>query len=97
MGVDLDGARKDQQAAWTRVSSLDAKIKALDKDIKTLQDEVQAVSDKRDKAFESIKELRKQRDAEVNLIYIHFFLFFLFITRDLSLLSLLERIVVSDH
>ncbi|KAK3198929.1 hypothetical protein Dsin_022344 [Dipteronia sinensis] len=69
MGVDLDGARKDQQAAWTRVSSLDAKIKALDKDIKTLQDEVQAVSDKRDKAFESIKELRKQRDAENALFY----------------------------
>ncbi|KAK2639020.1 hypothetical protein Ddye_026815 [Dipteronia dyeriana] len=69
MGVDLDGARKDQQAAWTRVSSLDAKIKALDKDIKTLQDEVQAVSDKRDKAFESIKELRKQRDTENALFY----------------------------
>ena len=68
----------------TRVSSLDAKIKALDKDIKTLQDEVQAVSDKRDKAFESIKELRKQRDAEVNLICIHFYLLFFYLSQETS-------------
>lgn len=71
MGVDLDGVKKEQQAAWTKVSSLDAKIKALDKDIKALQDEVQAVTDKRDKAFETIKELRKQRDAENALFYEH--------------------------
>lgn len=71
MGVDLDGVKKEQQAAWTKVSTLDAKIKALDKDIKVLQDEVQAVTDKRDKTFETIKELRKQRDAEVNMNCIH--------------------------
>ncbi|KAL5802875.1 hypothetical protein ACOSQ4_031180 [Xanthoceras sorbifolium] len=69
MGVDLDGVKKDQQAAWTKVSNLDAKIKALEKEIKTLQDEVQAVTDKRDKVYESIKELRKQRDAENAFFY----------------------------
>lgn len=94
MGVDLDGVKKEQQAAWTKGSSLDAKIKALDKEIKALQDEVQAVTDKRDKAFETIKELRKQRDAEVNMIYIHILLS---ISRDLLLLAPLDRIMVSDH
>ncbi|KAJ7014701.1 proton pump-interactor 1-like [Populus alba x Populus x berolinensis] len=62
IGVDLDGVRKEQQVLWGKVDGLDGKVKALDAEIKTLQDELTAVTLKRDKAYETIQELRKQRD-----------------------------------
>ncbi|KAI9403301.1 hypothetical protein POPTR_001G399400v4 [Populus trichocarpa] len=62
IGVDLDGVRKEQQVLWGKVDGLDGKVKALDAEIKTLQDELTAVTQKRDKAYETIQELRKQRD-----------------------------------
>ncbi|KAJ6752057.1 hypothetical protein OIU85_002476 [Salix viminalis] len=62
MGVDLDGVKKEQQVLWGKIDGLDGKVKALDTEISTLQDELTAVTQKRDKAYETIQELRKQRD-----------------------------------
>jgi uncharacterized coiled-coil DUF342 family protein len=64
----LDGVRKEQQVLWGKVDGLDGKVKALDAEIKTLQDELTAVTQKRDKAYETIQELRKQRDEAVCLL-----------------------------
>ncbi|KAJ6332977.1 hypothetical protein OIU77_008935 [Salix suchowensis] len=65
MGVDLDGVRKERQALWEKLDGLDGKVKALDADIKVLQDELEAVFQKRDKTYETLQELRKQRDEGV--------------------------------
>ncbi|KAJ4842593.1 hypothetical protein Tsubulata_029708 [Turnera subulata] len=62
MGVDLTGVRKEQEAVWDKVMQLDKAIKALETEIDALQNELKIVTDKRDKAYESILELRKQRD-----------------------------------
>ncbi|CAK7327796.1 unnamed protein product [Dovyalis caffra] len=62
MGVDLDGVKKEQQVLWGKVDGLDGKLKALDAEITTLVNELTAVSQKREKAYETIQELRKQRD-----------------------------------
>ncbi|KAJ6724468.1 RNA-BINDING PROTEIN YLMH-RELATED [Salix viminalis] len=62
MGVDLDGVRKERQALWEKLDGLDGKVKALDADIKVLQDELEAVFQKREKTYETLQELRKQRD-----------------------------------
>lgn len=68
MGVDLDGVKKEQQVLWGKIDGLDGKVRALDTEISTLQDELTAVTQKRDKAYETIQELRKQRDEAVCLL-----------------------------
>ena len=62
MGVDLDGVRKERQALWEKLDGVEGKVKALDADIKVLQDELEAVIQKREKTYETLQELRKQRD-----------------------------------
>jgi predicted nucleic acid-binding Zn-ribbon protein len=68
MGVDLDGVRKERQALWEKLDGLEAKVQALDAEIKTLQDELEAVIQKREKTYETLQELRKQRDEAVCLL-----------------------------
>lgn len=65
MGVDLDGVRKEHQANWSRMKRLEEKLKEMDDDNKALQEELNTVTEKRDKAFRTIQELRRQRDEEV--------------------------------
>lgn len=77
MGSDLDGVKKESQAVWAKISHLEGKVKALDEEIEALQQEVNDVTEKRDKAFANIKELRKQRDEGVNLFSFHILLIFL--------------------
>ena len=65
IGGDLDGVKKERQAIWSKINQIDTVLKAIDKDIQSLQDELAAVSQKRDKAFESLQQLRKQREEGV--------------------------------
>eukprot|EP00257_Ricinus_communis_P028257 XP_025015671.1 proton pump-interactor 1 isoform X2 [Ricinus communis] len=62
MGVDLDGVRKEQQSVWARITQLREKVKTLDAEINSLQDELTEVTERRDKAYDSIKSLRQLRD-----------------------------------
>ncbi|RDX92208.1 Proton pump-interactor 1, partial [Mucuna pruriens] len=62
IGVDLVGVKKERQATRSKIKQLDDAIKATDKDIISLQDELGVITEKRDKAYESIQQLRKQRD-----------------------------------
>ncbi|KAF7822704.1 proton pump-interactor 1-like [Senna tora] len=62
IGGDLDGVKKERQMVWSKIKQLEDPLKAIDKDIQSLQDELTALIQKRDKTFESIQQLRKQRD-----------------------------------
>ncbi|XP_042520179.1 proton pump-interactor 1 [Macadamia integrifolia] len=63
IGVDLDGVRKEQQTVRAKIKHLEDELKAIDDEISSLQVELTDVTQKRDKAYETFGELRKQRDA----------------------------------
>ncbi|KAK4767833.1 hypothetical protein SAY87_002974 [Trapa incisa] len=69
MGVDLDGVRKDQQSIKGRIKNLRDELERIDADINSLQEELTAVTEKKDKAYESMHELRKLRDDGNTLFY----------------------------
>ncbi|KAG6634437.1 proton pump-interactor 1-like [Carya illinoinensis] len=62
IGGDLDGVRKEKQVLQTKIKQIEDTLKAVDDGINSLSEELQAVMQKRDKAYESIHQLRKQRD-----------------------------------
>ncbi|MED6121910.1 hypothetical protein PIB30_034673 [Stylosanthes scabra] len=62
IGGDLDGVKKERQAIRSKIKQLDDLVKTIDKDIQSLQEELADVTQKREKAYESIQQLRKQRD-----------------------------------
>ncbi|KAJ1377079.1 hypothetical protein SESBI_49256 [Sesbania bispinosa] len=62
IGGDLDGVIKDRQVIRSKIKQLDDALKAIDKDIQTLQEDLAAITQKREKAYESIQQLRRQRD-----------------------------------
>ncbi|CAA7039681.1 unnamed protein product [Microthlaspi erraticum] len=62
MGAGLDGVKKERQAISARIGQLSEKVKATKDEILVLENELKAVSEKRDKAYSNIHELRKQRD-----------------------------------
>ncbi|OIW08252.1 hypothetical protein TanjilG_15213 [Lupinus angustifolius] len=59
---ELDGVKKDRQAVRSKINKLDDALKAIDKDILSLEEEKVTVTQKREKAFESIQQLRRKRD-----------------------------------
>ncbi|KAG4968989.1 Proton pump-interactor 1 [Glycine soja] len=69
IGGDLDGVKKEREAIRSKIKQIDDALKAIDKDIQSLQEELTAVSQKRDKAFESIQQLRKQREEGNTYFY----------------------------
>ncbi|CAA7039673.1 unnamed protein product [Microthlaspi erraticum] len=62
MGAGLDGVKKERQAISARIGQLSEKVRATKDEILVLENEVKSVSEKRDKAYSNIHELRKQRD-----------------------------------
>lgn len=62
MGADLDGVRKEQQAVQAKRTHLRDQAAAYDKKIAAIQEELDALTEKREKAFKTIQDLRKQRD-----------------------------------
>ncbi|XP_019453588.1 PREDICTED: proton pump-interactor 1-like isoform X2 [Lupinus angustifolius] len=59
---DLDGVKKERQAIRSKIKEVEDALKAIDKDILSLEEEKGAVTQKREKTFESIQQLRRQRD-----------------------------------
>ncbi|KAE9592907.1 putative proton pump-interactor [Lupinus albus] len=59
---DLDRVKKERQAIRSKIKQLDDALKATDKDILSLEEEKGAVTLKREKTFQSIQQLRRQRD-----------------------------------
>lgn len=62
IGGDLDGVRKERQVVKAKLKQHDDEKVAIEKEIDALQDELTIVTEKRDKAYEKIQELRKQRE-----------------------------------
>ncbi|GER53866.1 proton pump interactor 1 [Striga asiatica] len=62
IGVDLDGVRKEKQVINAKLKQLDEEKLVIEKDINVLEGELAAVTEKRDKTFETIKDMRKQRE-----------------------------------
>lgn len=70
--MDLDGARKDQQAIKAKVKTLETEKEAINTVIASLEEELHVVIEKRDKVYEKIRELRNKREEGVFLyFYIH--------------------------
>ncbi|KAL0399395.1 UNVERIFIED_CONTAM: Proton pump-interactor 1 [Sesamum radiatum] len=62
IGNDLDGVRKEKQVIHAKLKQLDEEKLAFEKEISVLEGELTAITEKRDKTFETIKEMRKQRE-----------------------------------
>eukprot|EP00252_Welwitschia_mirabilis_P004540 TRINITY_DN1486_c0_g1_i1.p1 TRINITY_DN1486_c0_g1~~TRINITY_DN1486_c0_g1_i1.p1 ORF type:complete len:627 (+),score=194.49 TRINITY_DN1486_c0_g1_i1:215-2095(+) len=71
LGSDLDTVRKEQQAAWNKIKPLEEKLKGVDAQIAALQEELNVAVQKREKAYETLLQLRKERDAG-NLPYFQY-------------------------
>lgn len=65
MGSGLDGVKKERQAISARINELSEKIKSSKAEIQVLEDELKIVTEKRDKTYSNIQEIRKQRDVTV--------------------------------
>jgi len=75
MGAGLDGVKKERQAISARINELSEKLKATKDEITVLENELKTVSEKRDKAYSNIHDLRRQRDETVQtLTFEHFLL-----------------------
>lgn len=61
----MDGVRKEQQVIRGKIKDLEEDLKAIDSEINTLQEELGTLIQKRDKAYESLNELRKAREERV--------------------------------
>ncbi|RID78941.1 hypothetical protein BRARA_A01720 [Brassica rapa] len=61
MGAGLDGVKKERQAVSARINQLSEKVKATKDEIQVLENELKTVSEKRDKVYSNIREIRKQR------------------------------------
>ena len=57
MGVDLDGVRKEKQVVLAKIKQIRDDLKGIDSEIDSLQGELKVVSEKRDKAYESLQAL----------------------------------------
>ncbi|CAJ1957137.1 unnamed protein product [Sphenostylis stenocarpa] len=69
IGGDLDGVKKEREAIRSKIKQIDDALKAIDKDIQSLQEELTAVSQKRDKSFENMQQLKKQREDGNSYFY----------------------------
>lgn len=62
IGVDLDGARKEQQAIRAKIQLLEEKLNVVRAELDSLQNELVAINENRDKAYQTLSMLRKERD-----------------------------------
>ncbi|KAK4342067.1 hypothetical protein RND71_037883 [Anisodus tanguticus] len=69
MNVGLDGVRKGQQEVKAKLKQIDDQIDGISKQINILDEELKELVDKRDKTYEHILELRKQREEGNSSFY----------------------------
>ncbi|KAI4993970.1 hypothetical protein ZWY2020_008283 [Hordeum vulgare] len=62
IGDGIDGVKKERQAVRSKIKVLDDKMKVVDGEIASLQEDLNAATATKDKAYESLTELRKLRD-----------------------------------
>ncbi|KAK4369171.1 hypothetical protein RND71_012963 [Anisodus tanguticus] len=69
MNVGLDGVRKGQQEVKAKLKQIDDQIDGITKQINILDEELKELVEKRDKTYEHILELRKQREEGNSSFY----------------------------
>ncbi|KAG8087210.1 hypothetical protein GUJ93_ZPchr0010g10067 [Zizania palustris] len=62
IGVGIDEVKKDRQAVRDKIKVLEDQLHAVDAKIAALQDDLTTATARKDKAFDSLNELRKTRD-----------------------------------
>ncbi|KAK8955394.1 Proton pump-interactor 1 [Platanthera guangdongensis] len=62
IGVDLDGARKEQQAIRAKIQHLEEKLNVVRAELDSLQTDLVAINEGRDKTYHTLTLLRKERD-----------------------------------
>ncbi|XP_074584990.1 proton pump-interactor 1-like [Curcuma longa] len=65
---DIGGIKREKQTIRMKIKGLEDELKVIDDDISSLQEELENINNKRNKAFETLVELRKSRD-DVNACF----------------------------
>ncbi|KAM0859102.1 hypothetical protein ACQ4PT_047396 [Festuca glaucescens] len=63
IGEGLDGVKKDREEVRSKIKVLEDELKVVDAEIHALQEDLDAATARKDKAYDSLNELRKARDA----------------------------------
>ncbi|PAN12024.1 hypothetical protein PAHAL_2G236600 [Panicum hallii] len=64
IGEGIDGIKKERQAVRSKIKVLEDELKVVDAEIASLQEDLDAATARKDKAYESLQELRAARDAK---------------------------------
>lgn len=64
IGEGIDGIKKERQAVRSKIKVLEDELKLVDAEIASLQVDLDAATARKDKAYESLTELRTVRDAK---------------------------------
>jgi len=64
IGEGIDGIKKERQAVRSKIKVLEDELKVVDAEIASLQEDLDAATARKDKAYESLQELRAVRDAK---------------------------------
>ncbi|KAF8781277.1 hypothetical protein HU200_000638 [Digitaria exilis] len=64
IGEGIDGIKKERQAVRSKIKVLEDELKAVDAEIASLQEDLDGATARKDKAYESLQELRAVRDAK---------------------------------
>nr|CAB3453189.1 unnamed protein product [Digitaria exilis] len=64
IGEGIDGIKKERQAVRSKIKVLEDELKAVDAEIASLQEDLDGATARKDKAYESLQELRAARDAK---------------------------------
>lgn len=70
IGEGIDGIKKERQAVRSKIKVLEDELKVVDAEIASLQEDLDAATARKDKAYESLQELRAVRDAKVSSSYV---------------------------
>ncbi|KAF8743878.1 hypothetical protein HU200_013521 [Digitaria exilis] len=70
IGEGIDGIKKERQAVRSKIKVLEDELKAVDAEIASLQEDLDGATARKDKAYESLQELRAARDAKVSLTFL---------------------------
>jgi predicted nucleic acid-binding Zn-ribbon protein len=62
----IDGTRKEQQAVRSKIKGLEDELRVVDTEIASIQEDLDAATARKDKAYESLVELRTVHDAKVS-------------------------------
>lgn len=66
IGEGIDGVKKERQAVRSKIKVLEDELKAIDMEMGSLQEDLTAATARKDKAHESLVQLRHARDAYVS-------------------------------